>query len=70
MTNKERQKQLDKRKWIESEKEGYDKGGYMSYCDHCLWQDSWLNCTANQEDRVDNELCAKAYNRMYREKTK
>lgn len=65
MTNKERQKSLDKKKWIESEKCKYDKSGSMAYCCFCSYQDEFY-CTAIQEMREQNYLCATAYNRMKR----
>lgn len=66
MTNKERQKSLDKKKWIVSEKENFDKTGEMPYCFHCLWQSVYLVCEASQEKRESKCLCATAYNRMMR----
>ena len=68
MKNIERQKTLDKKKWLESEKENTDKSGEMPYCNYCLWQDEWLYCMADQ-DYIETEcLCAKAYNVMCRRK--
>ena len=68
MTNVERQKALDKKKWLESEKEKIDKSGEMNYCDYCLWQDRWEYCCATQAEREAHCLCAKAYNAMYHRK--
>ena len=67
MTNKERQKSLDKKKWLESEKQGCDLSGAMEYCSCCSECDWWLDiCTATQEERESKCLCATAYNRMQR----
>ena len=68
MTNLQRQKWLDKKKWLESEKEDTDKSGEMNYCDYCLWQDDGLYCMADQEYIETGCLCAKAYNAMYHKK--
>lgn len=77
MTNKERQKSLDKKKWLESEKKGEDMSGQMGWCPYCEHFDSdvsWFHqciirwCTATQEEREKQCLCAKAYNRMVRRK--
>jgi hypothetical protein len=65
MTNKERQNSLDKKKWLESEKENCDKSGEMNYCDYCLYQDV-IYCNATQYEREQNNLCATAYNKMVR----
>lgn len=64
MTNLQRQKKLDKKKWLLSEKLGVDKSGDMDYCGYCLYQDIEFNCFATQLDREMNCLCAKAYNKM------
>jgi hypothetical protein len=63
MTNKERQAKLDKKKWLESEKECCDKTGEMPYCFYCLYQTPYLMCQATQEERENGCLCAKAYNK-------
>ena len=73
MTNKARQKSLDRQKWFESEKNGYDMGGCMLYCQFCYkadHSDPTLNgsCYASQTEREDLSLCAIAYNRMVRKK--
>jgi len=65
MTNKERQKTLDKRKWLASEQAGYDTSGMSIYCHYCSKQNG-DSCQASQEERVNECLCAKAYNRMKR----
>ena len=65
MTNKERQKSLDKSKWLLSESEGKDKSGSMWYCNMCGHQTK-DGCNAAQEERESKCLCAKAYNRAKR----
>lgn len=70
----ETQKRLDKKKWLESEKQGYDMGGCMTYCEKCEYADHSHptekgKCYATQEERVTNSFCAKAYN-LSKKKTK
>lgn len=66
MTNKERQKSLDKKKWIASEKYGGDLSGAMEYCWACKHRYD-IGCTTTQKEREAACLCATAYNRMKRE---
>lgn len=69
MKNTERQASLDKQKWLESEKMDMDASGYMTYCFHCEHRtdDGFVYwCMTPHEQRVENCLCAKAYNRMVR----
>lgn len=68
MTNRERQRSLDKKKWLESEKQGYDMAGLMDYCDFCDCADDvrWDYCAYSDEQMVADCKCAKAYNRMVR----
>lgn len=66
-TNKNRQMLCDLSKWLESKKEGYDKSGSMDYCEYCPYQKSF-NCEVEHEERVANSFCAKAYNRMKKQK--
>ena len=69
MTNKERQKSLDKKKWLLSERVNIDASGTMDYCSYCNKIDrSYFGCEATQEERESQCLCAKAYNRMERAK--
>ena len=65
----ETQKRLDKKKWLESEKQGYDMSGCMLYCEKCQFADHSNktesgNCYATQDQRETDSLCAKAYNKM------
>lgn len=67
MTNKERQRSLDKKKWFESIEENSDQSGKMYYCDHCPKQNTVFNtCDADQYSREMNCLCATAFNRSER----
>lgn len=67
MTNKERQKSLDKKKWLASEKIFFDMSGFMPYCKVCKERDLIDGgCIATQEEREGQCLCATAYNRMQR----
>lgn len=67
MTNKERQKKLDKKKWLASEKNGEDLSGKMPYCEYChnryLFEE---RCGIDQTERYHTGACATAYNRMKR----
>lgn len=69
MTNKERQKSLEKKKWLASERKCEDLSGKMPYCKRCYYHG--LNygdvvCLASQDKRETDCLCATAYNRMQR----
>ena len=67
ITNKERQKELDKEKWLESEQEGLDRSGQMTYCNDCDRKAGGeLGCKATQAEREEKTLCAKAYNKHQR----
>ena len=74
MTNRERQKWLDKKKWLKSEKAGRDLSGNMDYCLSCKKQGvqfddenmGFFICESTQEEREKDNLCAKAYNKLYR----
>ena len=70
MTNLERQKALDKKKWIKSEKVKHDCSGLMPYCAYCDYLERFekIKCNLEQVDREMNCICAKAYNRMARDK--
>ena len=70
MTNEQRQKQLDKKKWLESESAGYDKSGDMDYCEYCDHQTPSGDCEVNQVYRETISTCATAYNRLKRSKKK
>ena len=78
MTNIEKQKWLDRKKWVRSEKAGNDWSGLMEYCYYCPNQQygnvkiDTLNltvptgCLLPQKDRENNCACAKAYRRQYK----
>ena len=75
MKNPELQKSLDKRKYLESQRVGYDKAGDMSYCSvcefsaHCESRASKKRCdyggTIGDFEKVPYP-CATAYNRCRR----
>ena len=69
MTNLQRQKWCDKKKYIESERLHTDLSGNMDYCDFCDQQENF-KCRATQLDREMNCLCAKSYNKKIRAKGK
>ncbi len=71
MKNEKRQATLDKKKWLESQEQGFDMSGCMLYCAKCEYADHSHptengNCYAPHENRVAECLCARAYNRMKR----
>lgn len=68
MTNKERQKRLDQKKWKISQICGKDMSGKMEYCYSCTFQSETHICTQNQTDREKLCSCAVAYNKMTRSK--
>lgn len=67
LTNKYNQSRLNKKKWLESEKQIRDMSGEMFYCSHCEFQDG-VYCKVNDPERTTNCYCAKAYNRLKRMK--
>lgn len=71
MKNTQRQKSLDKKKWLESQAQGFDMSGCMIYCEKCEYADhthptEYGKCHAEQKKREAECLCAKAYNRIKR----
>ena len=72
MTNQERQRSLDKEKWLKSEELGTDLSGCMIYCDYCYHQVHTFEATSCDapSERESRCLCASAYNRMKRGKHK
>lgn len=62
MKNEERQRRLDEAKWIASEMEDIDMGGKMWYCSRCEYNEGG-SCEASESKRVNERLCAMAYNR-------
>ena len=65
MTNNERQAQLDKEKYIASEKLNMDMSGSMQYCRFCPYKAN-SKCQIEHEDRLADNTCAKAYNKYYK----
>ena len=60
------QKQLDDKKWFESEKDERNLTGRMSYCVDCKYRNQQSvteddGCILNQEERKEAKSCAKAY---------
>lgn len=76
MKNIERQRKLDEQKWLNSEGMGYDRSGCMDWCMYCdmqkneynVYNKSFWRCDIPQVDREMNCVCARAYNRMVRDK--
>lgn len=67
VTNKEKQVALDKEKWNESNKNRCDMSGKMKYCKFCKCVKE-NTCTATQAKREEQSLCAKADNRLQRQR--
>lgn len=65
MTNIERQRSLDKKKYLESERQGMDLSGKMFYCNRCDYQYGNL-CTVTQNFKDKVCPCATAFNRGQR----
>lgn len=66
MKNSERQKSLDKKKYLESERLGSDQSGKMIYCQGCEYKCAFRGCLKSQEEKDQHHYCATAYNRMRR----
>lgn len=64
MKNTDLQNALDTMKWLASEELGKDMSGEMIYCPYCSMCDEDGNCEQPHEQRVKNNYCAKAYNKM------
>lgn len=80
----ELQKKLDKRKYLESERQGKDLSGFMNYCEYCVMQLKdfqittennkpvftiiSVGCSKSPELREKYNLCAKAYIKRDHEK--
>ncbi len=64
MKNTDLQNALDTMKWLASEEIGNDMSGEMVYCPYCSMCDDDGNCGQPHEQRVKNNYCAKAYNKM------
>ena len=67
MTNKERQKDLDKQKWVRGVEVDCNPSGTMYYCSSCKYSNGYT-CSKTQAELEADCLCAKAYNRMVRGK--
>ena len=79
MNNVLKQKQLDKQRWIKSEKAKQDLGGTFIYCNNCKHQSASIgtayytptpHCNCAYEQRKVDNPCAVAYNRYYHTKNK
>lgn len=68
MKNADRQKKLDEKKWLSSEKYEKDLSGNMWYCLKCEKMNCRHNCTSTQKEREEKSLCAIAYNKYYKVK--
>ena len=72
MSNKETQQKLDIKKWLASEKCGYDRAGSMDWCNYCKAQKQSTTkekvFCANKEK--DSTTCATAYNKMRKARDK
>ena len=62
------QKACDKKKYLESIKEGRDMSGAMDYCLCCVHSTKDYTCDVNHQQRIASNYCAKAYNKCHRKK--
>lgn len=65
------QKTLDKKRWLASEKVGYDLAGKLPECGNCEFKKLTISsrgnyCGETYDYRVLKCLCAKAYNRLHK----
>lgn len=57
---KELQKELDEKKWLDSENTKKDLTGKMPYCNYCPFQDNYLKiCSATEQFVIDASQCAR-----------
>ena len=68
MKNPERQRSLDKKKYLESIRLDSDQSGKMIYCQVCNYKDVFGGCVKSQLEKDQHYYCATAYNRMRRNK--
>lgn len=64
MSYKRDQERLDKKKYLESEKAGFDLSGHLEHCQVCPCRDDNCHCLASQDDRVKDSLCGRAYAKL------
>lgn len=62
MELQELQKQLDEKKYFESQIAKQDLSGKMFYCEDCIFR-HYADCQLIQESRVVNCVCARQENR-------
>lgn len=78
MTNKQRQEKLNIEKWEASKRVMEDLSGQMLWCQYCpkCEKDTFVDyingsnnfCTAEQTEKDNLCLCAKAYNKLKKNK--
>ena len=61
------QASCDKKKYLESEKAGFDKSGKMDYCAKCEYS-KISSCVMPHSERVRTNACARAYKRLHKSK--
>lgn len=66
--NELKQRELDERKWNVSKEFECDMSGRMPYCDYCPKRATNMTCLSEQKERESLFLCAKAYNKLRRER--
>lgn len=65
---KVKQKELDEQKYLQSQTARQDLGGRMSYCTDCYFAKfdtikKHLICNLDEKSKVENQVCAKNYER-------
>ena len=69
MNYKKSQERLDKKKYLDSEKFGFDLSGHLAHCQVCPCMKD-THCLASHDERVEYSLCARAYNNLCKKRTK
>lgn len=65
MDYKAKQEELNKEKWLLSEKYGMDATGKMKHCTHCSFRNyPFMECVTTEENRNSKCLCAYAFEAM------
>lgn len=69
MNYRKSQDRLDKKKYLDSEKIGFDLSGHLQHCQVCPCRMKDCHCLATQDDRVKYSLCARAYDKLCKKHT-
>lgn len=72
---KMKQKELDEKKYLQSQTARQDLGGRMEYCKDCYFlkfdtEKKHLICNLDERAKVENQVCAKNYERRNQNESK